>query len=216
MTQRVAPFFSRLLLAALVAASCSTDTTNEIVMQMGLPGGRASASLSLVKERGDYLDIVMESGRRRYRFFLPNEDACRALFVSELAVKYANVGSFGQLQTEDTSCDPVGILSLAEWRNRGPRRQISSVIPRSRAELHEVVYADDDLTLVRGRFLLASEIGFMGGGDSIAVIPQVEECRGLGKTASMEFRRAGKQPYTLLNGNQLCPVLGFVQVPPNP
>jgi hypothetical protein len=29
-------------------------------------------------------------------------------------------------------------------------------------------------------------------------------------------RQAGKQPYTMINGKELCPVLGFVQVPANP
>jgi hypothetical protein len=216
MTRLGAPSLSGLLLTALLAAGCSTEVKDEILMQTALPGVPTSASLSLVKERGDYLDVVMESGMRQYRFFLPDEEACRALLVGGQAVTYVNVGPFGQLRTEDAACNPVGILSLTQWRNRRPRREISSMIPRSRAELREVVYADDDLTLVRGRFLLASDIGFVGGQDVIAVIPQVEECQGLGKTASMEFRHAGKQPYTLINGRQICPILGFVQVPPNP
>jgi hypothetical protein len=218
MNLATARLLARGLLAAIIAVGCSTDTTDKIVMQTGLPAGRASASLSLEKERGDYLDVVMESGGFRYRFFLPNDEECRSVAFGEQAVTYANVGSFGQLQAGDAACDPIGILSLAAWRDRGPRRRTSAVIPRSRAELRQVVYADEDLTLVRGRFLLAREVGFLGGEDLIAVIPNVEKCRGLAesKQASMEFRQAGKQPYTLVNGKQLCPVIGFVQVPPNP
>jgi len=200
---------------ASLAAGCSRD---QVVAQSGLPGARAAASLSLVAERGDYLDVVVESGTRRYRFFLPNDGACVALFESEKAVSYANVGSFGQLATDRTTCDPVGILSLAEWRDRGPRRPNAAVIPRSRAELREVVYADEDMTLVRGRYLLAREIGFMGGADCILAIPNVPECRGVpeARQASMEFRPSGPNAYTLINGNARCPVLGFIQPPPNP
>jgi len=208
-----------LVSGGLVAVSlCAGCTKDQAVLQTGLPGARARVSLSLVAERGEYLDVVMESAGPRYRFFLPNDAACAALFAGEAAVFYANTGPFGQLSTEATRCDPVGILSLAEWRDRGPRRQTRAVIPRSRAELREVIYADDDLTLVRGRYPLASEIGFMGGGDSIVAIPRVEECRGVPESgqASMEFRPAGRNPYTLINGNMRCPVLGFIQPPANP
>lgn len=200
---------------AWLAVGCTRD---QVVMQSGLPGGRASASLSLVAERGDYLDVIMASGGRRYRFFLPNDAACVALFESEKAISYANAGSFGQLSTDRTTCDPVGILSLAAWRDRGPRRPNAAVIPRSQAELREVVYADADMTLVRGRYQLAREIGFLGGADCIAAIPDVEECRGVPEAgrATMEFRPAGPDAYILLNGTMRCPVLGFIQPPPNP
>lgn len=203
------------LSAASLALGCTRD---QLVVQTGLPGGRASAFLSLVAERGDYLDVVMESGGRRYRFFLPNDAACVALFESEKAISYANAGPFGQLSTDQTRCDPVGILSLPEWRDRGPRRPNAAVIPRARADLREVVYADEELTLVRGRYPLTREIGFMGGGDCILAIPNVEECRGVpeARQASMEFRPAGRDAYTLINGTVRCPVLGFIQPPPNP
>jgi len=215
MTRRPGRFAVGIALAAFASVGCSTD---QIVMQTGLPGARAGASLELISERGDYLDVMMASGGFRYRFFLPGDDACRSLFAGGQALTYANVGPLGRLQAGETACDPIGILSLREWRNRRPRRRTPSVIPRSPAELREWVYVDEDLSLIRGRFLLASEIGFAGGGDSIAVIPNITECRSLAVpgTVSMEFRQAGKQAYTLINGRQLCPVLGFVKPPPTP
>jgi hypothetical protein len=186
-------------------------------MQTGLPGARAAASLTPATERGDYLDVTMESGGFRYRFFLPANDACRAVVAGD-AVSYANVGPFGRLQAGDAVCDPIGILSLAAWRDRGPRPRSQSVIPRSRAGLVARVYADEDLSLVRGRFQLAAAIGFAGGADSIAVLPNLEACRSLEVpgSASMEFRQVGRQPYSLINRNERCPIIGFVQVPPNP
>jgi hypothetical protein len=80
------------------------------------------------------------------------------------------------------------------------------------------VYLDEEVAFIRGRFLLASEIGFSGGGDAIAVIPNSPECQGLTVpgVASMEFRPAGKRAYSLINGGQLCPVIGFARPPPTP
>jgi len=214
MTLRAGHLLAGLIFAAGLALGCTAD---QAVMQTGLPGARAGASLTPATQRGDYLDVTLASGGFRYRFFLPANDACRAVAASE-AVTYANVGPFGRLQAGDTACDPIGILSLAAWRDRGPRPRTQSVIPRSRAALQERVYADDNLTLIRGRFLLASAIGFAGGADSIAVLPNAAECQGIvvPGSASMEFRQIGNQPFSLINGNQRCPVIGFVQVPPNP
>jgi hypothetical protein len=187
-----------------------------MVVDLGLPLGSAGTQLSLNAERGDYLDVDVKTAGKDYRFFLPDTDSCRMLFKSEAEVRYSNAGAFGQLATSETSCQPNGILSLAAWRDRGPRNPRAEMIPRSRSELREVVYEDEDLTLVRGRFLLAREIGFLGGADSIVVIPKVPECAGLPETreASMEFRVAGKTPYVLINSGKRCPVLGFVQPPP--
>ena len=203
-----------LLAAAALVVGCSKD---RLVVESGLPLGSAGTQLSLNAERGDYLDVNVRTGSKEYRFFLPDSDACRMLFESEAAVRYSNAGSFGRLATSETSCDPNGILSLTAWRDRRPRNPRADMIPRSRSELREVVYEDTDLTLVRGRFLLAREIGYVGGADSIVVIPKVPECTGLPEAgeASMEFRVAGKLPYVLINGGKRCPVLGFVQVPPN-
>jgi len=84
--------------------------------------------------------------------------------------------------------------------------------------LRERVYVDEDLALIRGRFPLASQIEITGSSDLIAVIPRTPECEGLQVPgdSSMEFRPAGRRPFTLINGRQLCPLQGFVLVPPNP
>jgi hypothetical protein len=203
------------ILIAIAAIACSTDS---VVMQTGLPGASANAALELVAERGDMLDVVMTSGGMRYRFLLPDDETCRSLFAGEPRVTYSNTGSFGTLHAGESSCAPVGILSLAEWRDRRPRNPRDAVIPRSQAQLRERVYLDEDVVFIRGRFLLASQVGFLGGGDCIAVIPNVPECQGLTVPgiASMEFRAAGKRPFSLINSDRLCPVIGFAQPPPTP
>jgi hypothetical protein len=181
-------------------------------MRTGLPGAQAAANLGFEAERGEYLDVVVESGGTRYRFFLPNDAACRSLFASERAVTYANTGSFGRLQADETICDPIGVLSLPEWRNRRPHRQSAAVIPRDQAQLRERIYVDEEVALIRGRFRLAVQVGLMGGEDMIAVVPNSAECEGLAipGIASMEFRPAGARAFSLVNAGQLCPVIGFV------
>jgi hypothetical protein len=63
--------------------------------------------------------------------------------------------------------------------------------------------------------MLAGQIGITGGSDLIAVLPNAPECEGLDvpSSVSMEFRQAGSRPFTILNGNARCPVIGFVQPP---
>jgi len=199
--------------ACCLALACTTD---ELVVQSGIPGARATAEVELNAERGDWLDVTSRAGGRENRFFVPNNEACRSVFAGKQAVSYSNSGGrFGSFQSGDQSCDPVGVLSLVQWRDRRPRRHSASVIPRSRAALRERVYADKDLTLIRGRFPLASQIEITGASDLIAVIPRTPECEGLQVPgdSSMEFRAAGRQPFTLINGRQLCPLLGFVLPP---
>jgi len=203
------------LVAGCLALACTTD---EIVVQSGIPGARASAEVALVAERGDWLDVTSRSGGRETRFFVPNDEDCRSLFTTGQTVTYSNSGGrFGGFQAGLRTCDPVGILSLTQWRDRRPRRQNASVIPRSRAELRERVYLDEEVVLVRGRFPQAAQIEITGTSDLIAVIPNSPECHGLEfpSDASMEFRPAGRQAFALINGRRICPLLGFVLVPPN-
>jgi hypothetical protein len=198
------------LLASWLALGCTTD---EAVVRSGIPGARASAQVRLVAERGSWLDVISQVGRDETRFFVPNDDACRSLFAAEQAVTWSNSGGrFGRLQAGDATCDPVGVLSLVQWRDRRPRPQNASIIPRSRAELRERVYVDEELVAVRGRFPEAAQIGITGSSDLIAVIPNSPECQGLPLpgSLSMEFRSSGQRPFTLINGRQLCPLLGFV------
>jgi len=205
---------------AVIVAGCAAlaCTTDELVVQSGIPGARASAQVELVAERGDWLDLISRAGGRETRFFAPNDEACRSLIAGEQTVAYSNSGGrFGRFQAGDLTCDPVGVLSLAQWRDRRPRRQNASVIPRSRAELRERVYVDEELVLIRGRFPQAAQIEITGASDLIAVIPNSPECQGLEVPgdSSMEFRATGRQPFTLINDRQLCPLLGFVLAPPN-
>jgi len=203
-------------LACVVGGLVLACTTDEAVVRSGVPGARAAAEVRMVAERGRWLDVISRVGRNETRFFVPNDDACRSLFAGEPPVTWSNSGGrFGRLLTGDAACDPVGVLSLAQWRDRRPRPRNASVIPRSRAELRERVYVDEELVAIRGRFPQAGQIGITGSSDLIALIPNSPECQGLEVpgSLSMEFRSSGRQPFTLVNGRGLCPLLGFVLPP---
>ncbi len=102
-------------------------------------------------------------------------------------------------------------MSLEAWRDRQPRR---SGQPMPRASAHyEVVYRDDDLVLMHGRFPLAGLLGFTATQSMIVVLPNEGACRrfvGRG-TASMEYRATGPNPLTLITKSERCPVLGLAQ-----
>jgi hypothetical protein len=76
-----------------------------------------------------------------------------------------------------------------------------------------VIYRDEDVALLRGRFLLAARITWRGGDDTIAVVPSSAECSAILErdTASLEFRDSGPEPFRLIVDRSVCPVIGFVR-----
>lgn len=201
-------FLAALAAALLCPAGCTTD---EAVRQAALPATSSSATIDLHAERAGYLDASVETGGAVYRFFLPASDACRAVVAAQ-ELRYQNSGLFGRLRAGDVSCDPVGVLSLAEWRDRGPRRERPAVIPRDQA-VYRVYYEDDDLALARGRFRLAALVGIPAGHDLVAAIPKVPACRDALErdVSSLEFLSSGSPAFVLLGEQGRCPVLGFAQ-----
>jgi hypothetical protein len=198
--------------AALAALSCSVARYG--AEQVGsIPGLRTPAKVSSVVERGGYLDATLESKYWSFRFYFPDHADCRAIVRPGEDVTYVKAGSLGQVQNPAREvCDPVGIASLREWRDQRPRSRLSEPLPRTRADF-EIIYRDEELAFARGRFLLAREIGWPGGDDTIALLPIAEGCqepleRGV---AAMEYRSAGEVPFRLVAGGEDCPILGFVQ-----
>ena len=175
-----------------------------------LPGARTAVEVTNVTARGAYLDAVLLAETFRLRFFFPANEVCERVLRAEDIAEYRSRGPLGQLQSGELICEPVGIASLAAWRDRRPRRS-GSPVPRATARF-EVIWADEEITLVRGRFPLAGQIGWTGGDDSIAVIPRTEACRDpiARGVASLEFYRRGPKVYELVSDAGLCPVIGFV------
>jgi hypothetical protein len=188
-------------------------TLDSVIASAGAPGTSADASLGPVRERGSYLDAEVDAGGFEYRLFFPNVPSCQWLLGEPKGARFKWLGVMGRLELGDERCDAVGVLSLEAWRDRQPRRS-REPLPRSPAR-YQVVYEDADLVQLEGRFPLASQLGFTGTAQLIAVIPNEAVCHGLGTqgTASMEYRTAGPEPLVLLDRDQLCPVLGLAQPP---
>jgi hypothetical protein len=196
-------------LLSLCGSACSLDTT---VARAGIPGTTLSAEILDLVDRGSYLDARVEAGGFRYRLFFPNTLVCGELLGRDSGLlRYQWLGLGGRITDGDERCDAVGVLSLRAWRDRQPRRS-REPLPRAPARFR-VEYSDADLIQLRGRFPLASQLGFTGSGQLIAVVPNEERCHPFQSagTASMEFRARGELPLTLIAGNQLCPIIGLVQ-----
>jgi hypothetical protein len=199
------------LAAGLAALGCGSDLGPRLEDPSPIPGMKTRYIVAGVVERGDYLDAVLVREDRPRRFFFPASETCRAVVRLEAPVDYESVSVPGTVESPAGVCDAVGIGSLAEWRDRLPRRSMRPV-PTGNA-VYRSVYQDADLTLVRGRFPYASQIGWVGGWDTLAALPRGEACDALAArgNSTIEFRVAGPQPYRLSSGPEPCPIDAFVK-----
>ena len=200
-----------LALAVLLGCGCSRDAW---VYAAALPSTSIPATVGWSVERGDYLDIALTTAGKELRFLLPLADEDCAAFgvpAPQGSTRYVNSGALGRLERAETRCVPVGVLSLREWRDRRPRGS-REPIPRSRAEW-EVIYSDADVWMLRGRFGLAGELGWVGGADTVVVAERGPVCDAVAASgnASLEFRHVGRDVLTLLGKTGPCRLLGFAR-----
>jgi len=164
-----------------------------------------------VERVGPYLFTAVHGTQLDLSFAVPGTETCARVLEPGADVRYEKSGNFGRFGRGDEECSAVGTLSLAQWRDRQPRRRTSeSVIPRSTAR-YAVAYRDARFVLLRGRFALASRVGVPAGFDVVAIVPADESCAGVVASgqASLEFRPAGRDPFRLLSGRTPCVVQGF-------
>jgi len=184
---------------------------------MGLPGASAPSSVRLIGPRGPYLDAMVDDGVKLRRFFFPKTEVCESILRSgpEEKVSYNTRGPLGQVVRGDEVCDPLGLLSLVEWRDRRGRDPFKGPNPRAAAS-YRVIYSDEDIVMARGRFPLVNQVGWTGGGDTIAILPNTPECTELlsRTSATIEFRRSGPEPLVLLDDRERCPLLGLARPVP--
>lgn len=207
---RAAPLV--LAMAALVASGCTKD---EFLHQSGIPGVFPEAQVEVLGQHGQWTDATVGVGGRTFRFFLPDNEGCRAVLQSTGRVGYANQGPLGLLRDDQgNDCEPVGLLSLRAWRDRRPRGVRRDIVPRGQANFQEL-FRNEEFIFLTGRFPMAGQIGWTGGEATIALVPNREDCvqiveRGV---ASMEFRQTGANVMSLVGRSGLCPVQGFVREP---
>jgi hypothetical protein len=210
MTELRAQKLSLSLAAAITLglASCDSPGVAE-PLKAEAPRPVTTAHVTEVTLRAAYLDATLESSNWSLRFFFPATKACARVIRRDARVEYRTGGPVGEVQSGGEACDPVGIVSLPEWRDRRARSR-GDPLPPFTARFKSI-YTDEELVLVRGRFPLTGEIGWDRGDDTVAVLPHAEGCndvlaRGV---APLEFHAQGPQVFTLVSEEGSCPVIGF-------
>jgi hypothetical protein len=170
-----------------------------------------SSTVQTVVERGPLLDVQISQGGKSRRYFARKTEPCLGVLKPESPIEYVALGPLGQLQSGEVVCVPVGIGSLAAWRDNKPRPMVGP-LPARQAD-YRLEYQDQDLAILRGRFPLLGLIAWPGLGDTLVVIPQTPACKPLMQddAATIEYRVAGPDPYVLYSGDQRCPIQGLIQ-----
>ncbi len=199
---------ARLAAVLVLAAACNPSKT---AFQLGLPGSSIEMTAARVKPRGGYLDTELHGSGLTLRTFLPASEVCQRVVVPEALVEYRSGASYGSLVRGEDRCDAIGIGSLREWRNRRPR-QTSRIVPSGRAS-YSVVFRDEEVTFLRGRFPLVGLLGFAGMGDTIVVVPNTPECLGpIGRdTSTIEYFHGGRNVLTLSSSEGRCNIEGLLR-----
>jgi len=187
---------------------------NRALSMGGLPFLGSAARVGSVVARGGYLDAPIVDARGQLRFLFPDTPECRAVVVAEAPVEYQQTGTLGRVKRDEKKCDPAGIASLAEWRDRRPSTRGSltaTAIPREPA-YWKPFYRDDEVILVRGRFLIAREVGWIGD-DTVAMLPASCAAKADAGEGTVEFRPSGKVAFRVI-GEPDCPILAFARPQP--
>ena len=197
--------------AILLVQGCSPQK-NFWQSGMQVPGFDKPMQVERVTERGDYLAAILASKDFSIEVYLPNNEACHAVFVEGRTLDYKEGAPGGIYRHDDHVCSSAGIGTLREWRSRNPRsRAAGEVIPRRQAQ-YQLVYQDEDVAFLRGRFPLTPMVGFVEMGDTIAVVDQTPECDGpiARNTSTMEFYPTGKRVFTLVSTRGQCLITGLI------
>ena len=96
-------------------------------MNTGVPGVAVGAEIELHAERYRYLDATVSTGGKRYRFFFPRSDACRAL-LEDPGSRFRLAGVLGTVQNDAGSCNAVGIGFPSCAASRAPSSSTTSSV----------------------------------------------------------------------------------------
>jgi hypothetical protein len=205
----------RSLLPGLAAAFALCGTPQQTAFQLGLPGSRIAMSVVRVTPRGPYLEVLLRAPGLELVSYTLADESCREVLARELEVEFQSGGTGGSFERAGRRCDAAGIGSLEEWRKRRPRPQTRSPVPSAPARF-DLLYEDSQIALVRGRFPLAGLLGWVGGDDSVAAIPNTSICQVPLRSgnATLQYFPGGRNVLTLGAPEGLCPVVGLLTPPP--
>jgi hypothetical protein len=161
--------------------------------------------------RGGYVEAVIAGEGAGIQTFSPDSPECRSVLTPGTQVRYVAGLMGGTFVRGDERCESAGIGSLAFWRDRRPRTP-GPPLPRKQATFR-AFYQDEDMILVRGRFPLGGEVGWSGGADSVAALPNTPECRSRAAegVGSLEFHPSGPDALVLVTEAGPCPLLGLMR-----
>lgn len=198
-------------LAALAATGCGNV---QVTSRPQVPFTATQMTAAQVTPRASWLEVTLLSPDFNRVFYFRASDVCKALIVEGQDVEYRRTGGYGYVQRGAVRCDVAGIGSLGRWRDSfgRPTRGMAPGKPRQRSDFKEV-YRDDDVVMVRGKFLVAAYIKWPGPDDTIAVFENSPECgpvlsRGMGFT---EYDPNASNPIVLVQQGGNCPMRGLIR-----
>ncbi len=187
----------------------------------GVPGTHPSYRVVSTQPIGPLLDVRVEwtsrasvvSSDAKFSLLFRSADTCTEILTPGAELEYGSGGLTGGLRLGEQTCDAIGISDLRQWRDRRPRRRLTRPGDDRAQATYRVESEHDGFVIVRGRFPLAGMIGWLGGEDTLALIPRQPECADVlqREVATMEFRDAGPIAL-LLVGESRCPIAGFARV----
>lgn len=203
------------LVPGLAAAFALCGTPQQTAFQVGLPGSRIAMTVARVVPRGPYLEVQLRAPGLELVSYAPADAGCRELLAEEQQVVYRSGGTGGSYERNGRQCDAAGIGSLEEWRKRRPQPRTRSPVPSAPARF-KPIYEDEDVVLARGRFPLAGLLGWVGGSDTVAVIPNTPVCQAPLRSgnATLQYFPGGENVLALAAQGGLCPVEGLLVPPP--
>lgn len=200
-----------LVAVAAMILGCTGPTVQEKAQRRAESRARWQVEISEVEEIGPYRAATLTGRKGSWRLYFPRVGACEALVRSGGKGVYRFEGPFGVLQSEQgRRCSPVGVGSLAAWRDEQPRRRSQYLVPREQARF-AVLHRGKSFLLVRGAFPLAIEIRWPEPMDSVAVLPATPACQAQleRSKATLEFRATGPEVFVLESEAGPCPIVGL-------
>ena len=203
------------LLPGLAAGFALCASPQKAGFQLGLPGTRIEASVARVTPRGPYLEALLRAPGLELVSYAPADATCREVLRPEATLTYRFGGTGGSTERAGQRCDAAGIGSLEEWRRRRPQPRTRSPVPSAPASYRQI-YADEQVVLLRGRFPLATLLGWTGSSDTVAVVPNLPICQAPVRAgnATLQYFPAGHEVLALGSEQGRCPVIGLLAPPP--
>ena len=187
---------------------------------VSVPGSSPSYQVAEVTRIGPFIqarldwtsDLAAVSSDARITLLFPSGAVCDRLLAVGTETEYLARGMTGTVRVGEETCESVGIASLREWRDRRPRPRSGAPLPRAQAT-YRIVLRAGDTAILRGRFPLASLIGWAGGEDTLVLMPTTGKCTSLldRTVASMEYRPGGRIAVALVSSDGLCALQGFAR-----